>query len=54
LAPWVSTPSKPASMALRAAWRKSATYRVADGHIVENWHLEDNLTVLQQPGVDAK
>ena len=26
-------------------------YRVADGQIAENWHLEDNLTLLQQLGV---
>ena len=26
-------------------------YRVKDGQIVENWHLEDNLTLLEQPGV---
>jgi predicted ester cyclase len=26
-------------------------YRVADGKIVENWHLEDNLTLLKQLGV---
>jgi predicted ester cyclase len=25
-------------------------YRVADGKIVENWHLEDNLTLLRQLG----
>jgi predicted ester cyclase len=25
-------------------------YRVKDGHIVENWHLEDNLTLLKQLG----
>jgi predicted ester cyclase len=25
-------------------------YRVADGRIVENWHIEDNLTLLQQLG----
>ena len=29
-------------------------YRVANGRIVENWHLEDNLTFLQQIGVVAK
>jgi predicted ester cyclase len=29
-------------------------YRIADGRIVENWHLEDNLTLLQQLGVVAK
>lgn len=26
-------------------------YRIADGHIAENWHLEDNLTLLQQLGI---
>lgn len=26
-------------------------YRIADGHIAENWHLEDNLTFLMQIGV---
>lgn len=25
-------------------------YRIADGRIAENWHLEDNLTFLQQIG----
>jgi predicted ester cyclase len=29
-------------------------YRIADGRIVENWHLEDNLTFLQQLGVVVK
>lgn len=29
-------------------------YRVADGRITENWHLEDNLTFLQQLGVIGK
>ncbi|MEM5340011.1 ester cyclase [Paraburkholderia azotifigens] len=29
-------------------------YRIADGRIAENWHLEDNLTFLQQLGVVAK
>ncbi|KAB0495298.1 ester cyclase [Pseudomonas vancouverensis] len=28
-------------------------YRIADGRIAENWHLEDNLTFLQQIGVVA-
>lgn len=26
-------------------------YRVVDGKIVENWHLEDNLTLLSQLGI---
>ena len=25
-------------------------YRIADGKIIENWHLEDNFTLLQQIG----
>ena len=29
-------------------------YRIADGRIAENWHLEDNLTFLQELGVVAK
>ncbi|KPA97039.1 ester cyclase [Pseudomonas asplenii] len=29
-------------------------YRVADGRIAENWHLEDNLTFLQQAGLVAR
>ncbi|VVN38860.1 ester cyclase [Pseudomonas fluorescens] len=28
-------------------------YRIANGRIAENWHLEDNLTFLQQIGVVA-
>jgi predicted ester cyclase len=28
-------------------------YRVVDGRIAENWHLEDNLTFLQQLGLIA-
>ncbi|AWY38407.1 ester cyclase [Pseudomonas putida] len=28
-------------------------YRIADGRIAENWHLEDNLTFLQQIGTVA-
>jgi predicted ester cyclase len=28
-------------------------YRIVDGRIAENWHLEDNLTLLQQLGVIA-
>jgi predicted ester cyclase len=28
-------------------------YRVANGRIVENWHLEDNLTLLRQLGLIA-
>ncbi|MCA6215691.1 ester cyclase [Ideonella sp. B7] len=28
-------------------------YRVQDGRIAENWHLEDNLTLLQQMGLVA-
>jgi predicted ester cyclase len=26
-------------------------YRIANGKIIENWHLEDNLTLLKQLGV---
>lgn len=26
-------------------------YRIANGRIAENWHLEDNLTLLQQLGI---
>ena len=26
-------------------------HRIADGRIVESWHLEDNITVLQQMGI---
>ncbi|QDF96529.1 hypothetical protein CJ010_08270 [Azoarcus sp. DD4] len=26
-------------------------YRIADGRIAENWHLEDNLALLQQMGI---
>ncbi|EIC86226.1 ester cyclase [Serratia sp. M24T3] len=29
-------------------------YRINNGKIVENWHLEDNLTFLQQVGLVAK
>ncbi|MDB5986044.1 MAG: polyketide cyclase [Nevskia sp.] len=29
-------------------------YRIVDGRIAENWHLEDNLTFLQQLGLIAK
>jgi predicted ester cyclase len=29
-------------------------YRIVDGHIAENWHLEDNLTFLQQIGLVAR
>ncbi|MFM0474025.1 ester cyclase [Paraburkholderia strydomiana] len=29
-------------------------YRIRDGKITDNWHLEDNLTFLQQLGVVAK
>ncbi|HKR46453.1 MAG TPA: ester cyclase [Paraburkholderia sp.] len=29
-------------------------YRIHDGKITDNWHLEDNLTFLQQLGVVAK
>jgi predicted ester cyclase len=29
-------------------------YRVADGRITENWHIEDNLTLQQQLGLIAK
>lgn len=26
-------------------------YRIADGHITDNWHLEDNLTLMSQMGL---
>jgi hypothetical protein len=29
-------------------------HRIADGRIAENWHIEDNLTLLQQPRQIAK
>ena len=29
-------------------------YRIADGRIAEDWHLEDNLTFLQQAGLVTK
>jgi predicted ester cyclase len=29
-------------------------YRIADGHIAENWHIEDNLTLQQQLGLIPK
>jgi predicted ester cyclase len=29
-------------------------YRVEDGRITDNWHLEDNLTLLQQLGLIAQ
>lgn len=29
-------------------------YRITEGKIVENWHLEDNLTFLQQIGILAE
>ena len=29
-------------------------YRIAEGRIAENWHLEDNLTLLQQLGVVSR
>ncbi len=29
-------------------------YRIRDGRITDNWHLEDNLTFLQQLGVVSK
>ena len=29
-------------------------YRIVNGHIAENWHLEDNLTLLQQLGAVGK
>ncbi|TWB18797.1 putative ester cyclase [Nitrospirillum amazonense] len=29
-------------------------YRVQDGRIAENWHIEDNLTLLRQLGVVAQ
>ncbi|MCS0632883.1 ester cyclase [Telluria mixta] len=29
-------------------------YRVADGKIADNWHIEDNLTLMQQLGLVAR
>ena len=29
-------------------------YRIANGRIAENWHLEDNLTFLQQLGIASR
>jgi predicted ester cyclase len=29
-------------------------HRIVNGRIAENWHLEDNLTLLQQLGLVAK
>ena len=29
-------------------------YRIANGRIAENWHLEDNLTLLQQLGAISR
>ncbi|PZP27914.1 MAG: ester cyclase [Roseateles depolymerans] len=29
-------------------------YRIAEGRIAENWHLEDNLTLMQQLGLVAR
>ena len=29
-------------------------YRIANARIADNWHIEDNLTLLQQLGVVAK
>ncbi|MGY2168254.1 ester cyclase [Pseudomonas gingeri] len=29
-------------------------YRIADGRVAEDWHLEDNLTFLQQAGLVAR
>ena len=28
--------------------------RIADGRVVENWHIEDNLTLMQQLGLVAR
>jgi hypothetical protein len=25
--------------------------RIRDGHVTDNWHIEDNLTLMQQSGV---
>jgi predicted ester cyclase len=29
-------------------------YRIADGKIADNWHIEDNLTLMQQLGLVAR
>jgi predicted ester cyclase len=33
------------------SFRAVDIYRVQDGHISDNWHLEDNLSLMQQLGV---
>jgi len=30
------------------------SYRIADGRVAENWHIEDNLTLQQQLGLIPK
>jgi predicted ester cyclase len=32
----------------------SDIYRIADGRVAENWHIEDNLTLQQQLGLIPK
>jgi predicted ester cyclase len=29
-------------------------YRIANARVAENWHIEDNLTLMQQLGLVAK
>ncbi|WP_244567548.1 ester cyclase [Bradyrhizobium erythrophlei] len=35
----------------RARWGWHYQKRTQNGRIIDNWHIEDNLTLLQQMGV---